>query len=180
MFGGTQLIPTDQLFDHIGIEEGQYVAHLGCGASGHLTFPLASRVGNNGKVYAVDILKSALTRLGAEAAGRHLTSLQTVWADLEKYRSVSISDNELDFALLANVLYQSNNHPAIIQEVYRMTKPEGRLVVLDWKESAGSFGPPREQRVNPTRITELCEANGFVLLEQFEAGPYHFALLFEK
>lgn len=180
MFGGSQLIPTDQLFNHIGIEEGQYVAHLGCGGSGYLTFPLASRVGNTGKVYAVDILKSALARLGTEAGRRHLAFIQTVWANLEKYRATSIADNELDLALLANILYQSKNHPAIIQEAYRMVKPQGRLIVLDWKGNASVFGPPQEQRVDPTRIIELCEVNGFTFLEQFDAGPYHFALSFEK
>lgn len=177
---GSQLILAEPLFDHIGIEEGQFVAHLGSGGSGYLTFPLANRVGRSGRVYAIDILKSALSRLTTEAARKNISHIETVWADLEKYGSTSIMDGELDLALLANVLYQSKNHPAIIKEVFRITRPGGRLLILDWKRVMAPFGPPLEQRIDPERITALCEANGFTLVEKFEAGLYHFALLFEK
>ena len=180
MTGGKKLIDSSAVFERLEIKEGYNVADFGCGGSGHFTFPLAELVGNSGKVYAVDILKSVLAGVESEAKRRGIDNVQTVWSDLERYEAAKIEKESLDMGFVVNVLYQSKNHPAIIKECCRLLAPGGRLVIIDWKQTAAPFGPPVESRTDKGAITELCEVNGFSLVEEFKAGKYHFALVFEK
>ena len=57
---GNELINPFKVLERAGLQSGWSVADLGCGALGHFVFPAAQLVGGNGKVYAVDIQKTAL------------------------------------------------------------------------------------------------------------------------
>lgn len=180
MTGGKQFIESTAVFDQLGIKEGYQVADFGCGGSGHFTFPLANLVGENGTVYAVDILKSVLSGIESESKRRGATNVKTVWSDLERYEAAKIESESLDMGFVVNVLYQSKNHPAVIKECYRMIVPGGKLVIIDWKQTAAPFGPPVDARIGKENIIELCEVNDLRLVSEFDAGKYHQALVFEK
>lgn len=173
-------LEVERIFERIGIVSDHHVADLGCGAKGHFTFPMAALVGNRGVVYAIDILKSVLQSIERESRLLGFKNIKTVWANFEKFGATKIPDSELDTALLANNLFQSRNHPAIIKEVHRLLKLGGKFIIVDWKKTAAPFGPPVEDRVEKRDITELAQANGFQLIDEFDAGEYHFALIFQK
>ncbi len=173
-------LDVENILSRAGVASDQHIVDLGCGAKGHFTFSTAALVGNHGVVYAVDILKSVLSSLERESRLLGFKNIKTIWANFEKFGATKISDSELDIALLINNLFQSKNHPAIIKEVHRIVKPAGKFVIVDWKRTASPFGPPSKDRVKKKDIIELVEANDFHLVDEFDAGEYHFALIFQK
>ena len=82
------------------------MASLGCG-HGYFTIPLAKMVGNTGKVYAVDIREDALASVRSRAETENLKNIESVRANLEKENGTGLPNAECDFAILANILFQS-------------------------------------------------------------------------
>lgn len=162
------------------IKEGMKVADLGCGASGHFVFPSARLVGKKGVVYAVDIMKTILVTIEKRAKLDNFQNIKTVWTDLEIFGATKIEACSLDAAYLINTLYQSKKRLEIIRESSRLIKKKGKLVIVEWKSSALPFGPSVEDRVDKDLIKRGAAKLELNILEEFEAGEYHYGIIFEK
>lgn len=178
--GGSQLIDADKILERLGIGPGAKVAHLGCGRAGHFTIPAARLVGQDGLVYAVDILKTVLESLASRARLVGVSRIKTIWSDLEKVGATRIPVASLDFAFLINTLFQSSQQENILREAFRLTKPGGELLVIEWGDNSGLLGPEANRRVTAKTIEQLASQSGFQLKEKFPAGPYHYGLTFQK
>lgn len=178
--GGTELINHQKVLTEAEIEEGMKVADLGCGARGPFVLQAAKMVGNKGVVYGVDILKPSLQSLESIAKMHGIHNLKTVWSDIEVYNATKIASSSLDLAIIANLFFQSKKRVEILKETIRLLKKEAKLLIVDWKKTGAPFGPPVEDRVNPEKIKEVTAELGLELKKEFEAGPYHFGLVFIK
>lgn len=152
------------------------VADFCCGSSGHFVFPLSKLVGEEGEVYAVDILKSALNGIEGRAKLEGVANINIIWSDVEKYGATKIEAESLDFASFIN----DEPKPTMLKEAARLLKAGGVLLIVDWTMELVAFGPPPEKRVGPEVYKEVIPPLGFSLKEQFIAGPYHYGLVFEK
>lgn len=164
----------------LGIQEKMRVADLGCGAAGHYVFPLADLVGENGKVYAVDVQKKVLEPLARQARLENKEHIETIWSDLEQYGAAGIEPSSLDMALLLNVLYQIHDRLTVLKEAVRLLKVGGRLVMVDWLTSGAPMGPPVEQRVRHDWMEEAADQLGLRILRRFRPSQHHFGFIFEK
>ena len=68
----------------------------------------------------------------------------------------------------------------IIEEAKRLLKSQAKLLVIDWLKTATPFGPSVEKRIDPLKVKETANKIGLNLIEEFQAGPYHFGLIFQK
>lgn len=177
---GTELINPFKLLERVGIRAGQKVADLGCGALGHFVFPAAQLIGADGIVYAVDIQRSVLEQVDRTAKDEQIMNVKTVWSDIDVYGATRIEDGALDLTMLINNLYLSQNRPQLVREMARLTRPGGRMVMVEWKTIATPLGPPTAQRVDKEAAKKILESPSFKLLDEFEAGPYHYGLLYER
>lgn len=177
---GNQLVDPYILFEKANLSPGMHMADLGCGRIGHVVFPGAMTVGELGLVYAVDVLKDVLENIRKRAAMENLLNVQTVWADLERAGKTSIPSKNLDVAFLINVLFQSKDKLAILDEALRLLKDKARLVVVDWARDSLPFAPPKDKLVNFDEIKRWARSKGLVVQEEFSAGPYHKGIIFFK
>ncbi|OGL65058.1 hypothetical protein A3F52_03825 [Candidatus Uhrbacteria bacterium RIFCSPHIGHO2_12_FULL_47_11] len=180
MRGGNELIDPVKLLEHGGIRQGYVVADLGCGTVGHFVFPAAHMVGPQGKVYAVDILKSVLSAIESRRKLEGLDNVEAVWADLEQPGALKIQDGSVDLTLLVNDLSQIPKRDVVLREATRITKTGGTFIVADWKLSASPLGPPPQKRLSPAEAKQLAQAAGFEYAGEFSAGPYHYGLIFRR
>lgn len=163
-----------------GVRAGATVADLGCGATGHFVIPAAKMVGANGKVYAVDILKSVLAGVESRARLEGIVSLQTIWGDCDIAKGSGIADNSVDVVLVVNNLYQTKVRSAFLSEAKRIAKSGGKIVVIDWKTVASPLGPPAESRISAEAAKIDAADAGLKLMEAWEPGPYFWGLIFTK
>ena len=176
-----KLLNPQQLLEvELGVKFGHQVADLGCGGAGYFAIPAARLVGTRGKVYAVDILKSALEGVASKAKLENLTNVETVWSDLERVGATRIPAATLDAALLMNIIFQSRQNEAMLKEAYRLLKLGGKLLVVDWKVEPTPFGPPLASRMTPEDVEHLALDVGFTVEKKFEAGSYHYGFVFLK
>lgn len=178
--GGNTLLDVNFILKKATVSDHMKVADFGCGASGHFVFPASKIVGKQGVVYAVDILKTALESLKKRAEQESSQNIKTVWSDMEIYKATKIENESLDVGLLINTLYQSRKRIEIIREAARMIKKGGKLLIVEWEDTSLPFGPPSKDRVKIDPLKEACEKLGLKEIESFEAGDYHYGVLFEK
>lgn len=167
--------PTTNI-NELGVYDGMIVADLGAG-TGAYTMPLAERVGDTGRVYAVEVQKEFLANIKDAAAARGLKNVEVIWGDIERSGGTKIKDASVDAAVISNVLFQAEDKSGLLLEVKRILKTGGKLLLVDWKESFGNLGPTPEMVVTKDAARTLCEREGFVLKKEFDAGEHHYGLV---
>lgn len=175
----SQFLDPNQILKHLNLEEGMYIADFGAG-SGYMTFQAADLVGPTGKVYALDVKKSVIEHIANEIKERQLTNVKAVWTDLELVGKNPIPASTIDVVMIVNMLFQSTRHFEIMKEAKRVLKPAGRTLVIDWEKRSAPFGPPVDERLNLDQFKEMTYNLGLNKVQEFEAGPYHFGLIFRK
>lgn len=160
----------------IGVESGMTVADLACGP-GYFTIPLASLVGEDGLVYAVDANPTMLRHLRAniKKSAVHRNTIRVIRADVSK---TGIAAGSVDVAIFANVLHDLDDKGAFLREVRRISRRGATVVDIDWKKVRTDNGPPFGIRLAEAESRRILTGDGFVFTRSIEAGPHHYGLVF--
>ncbi len=161
------------------VRTNDYVADLGAGP-GAYTLALADRIGEKGKVYAIDLNHNLLLRLKNEARRKKLHHVDIIVGDLENKRGTKLKSNSLDAAIIANVLFFLDDKKAVFEEAHRILKDDGRLLVVDWRDSYGGIGPSQEHVVSEREARTLLHETGFEVVKEIEAGSHHYGMITKK
>lgn len=163
----------------LNIIPGMNVADIGCG-SGYYTFAASEKMDNEGKIYAVDVRKNVLEKLAADAKEKGVSIVETIWGNAELEGGTKIADEFADAVIASNIFFQVDDKKALVKELFRITGPGGKLLVIDWSDSFGGLGPPQEYLVSPEEIKSICQSTSFYFVEEIKAGAHHYKLLFKK
>lgn len=163
----------------LGVYEGMIVADLGAG-TGAYTIPLAERVGETGRVYAVEVQKEFLSNIKTAAASRGLKNVELLWGDIERLGGTKIKDECVDAVVISNVLFLAESKEGLLREARRILKTGGKLLLIDWSDSFNNLGPSPKMVVTKGEALTLCVAEGFVLKSDVPVGEHHYGLLMLK
>ncbi len=163
----------------LGLRDGMKIADLGAG-SGHYAIAAAAAIGTDGRVYAIDIQEDVLHHLRDSAHRMNLRNIETIWGDFEKLGGTKLRNEFIDAVIVSNVLFQIEHHAGAMDEIKRILKPGGKLLVIDWAGSYGSMGPRSDHVVTEHKAEELFINAGFHKVKDFRAGPHHYGIVFTK
>ncbi|HRY60175.1 MAG TPA: methyltransferase domain-containing protein [Patescibacteria group bacterium] len=167
------------ILKEIGISAGETVVDFGSGF-GFFDVEAARMVGENGRVIAVDIRKEALDGVKQKSFASGLRNIFGVLADLTLPRSTTLPDATVDTVLIINLLYMIDDKAAVLKEAYRILKPGGKMVIMEWTEKGALVMIEKEHIVAAKDIKELTRKQGFKKLRSFEAGLSHEVNIFVK
>ena len=108
------------------LQEGQTFLDYGCG-TGYFTIPAARIVGMKGKVYALDYFPRQLEIVEEESRKEGLTNIETILSD----NGTGLPDECVDVIWMCDVLHEVKQRQAVIEELYRVLRREGVLVIYD-------------------------------------------------
>lgn len=165
--------------EQLGVDPGTKVADLGSG-SGFYSLALAKAVGPQGRVFAVDVQQELLTKLKAEAMHHHLENIEVIWGDVDEPHGSRLEDASMDRVLVTNTLFQVDHKDALVAEAFRIVKPKGRVLLVDWTDSFGGLGPHPARVVKPEQGRALFERAGFTYVRDIQAGAHHYGMVFTR
>jgi len=155
------------------------VADFGSG-TGDYVLEIARQTDGNGRVYGIDIQKNLLDRLSTNAAARGYDNVMTVWSDLEELGATKIPEASIDVVLLANIMFQVEEKDALLQEVSRLLKPSGLLVVVDWQDSFNGLGPQSDSIITKQTVEQLLISAGYDIQSSQPTTDHHYLIIANK
>lgn len=114
--------PPKYILKDIKIRPGSCVLDFGCGP-GSYSIAIAELLKGTGKVFALDIHPKAIKYLKKTAGQKKLSNLKTILSDCD----TGLPSNSVDVILLYYIFNDLKNSEKVLQELYRILKPEGIL-----------------------------------------------------
>jgi SAM-dependent methyltransferase len=151
----------DKVIAALRLKLGERVADVGCGP-GYFAVPIASAVGSDGKVWAVDVEPKMLERTRQHATEAGVSNVELVNCAGD---DPGLPAGEVDTILIVNTYHHFPNRPAYIAKLRAALAPGGRLVNIDFipkpKEERG-FGPPEWMQI-PRAVVDAEMADAGLL-----------------
>jgi ubiquinone/menaquinone biosynthesis C-methylase UbiE len=166
----------DVALDVLRIRKGATVADVGAG-SGYMTVKLASRVGQAGKVYAVDIQAEMLRLLGVRLAKQKIANVTLVQGTQDDPKLPAAT---LDLELLVDVYHEFSEPQIMLRHLRDALKPDGRLVLLEYRKEDPSIPIRPEHKMTVADAKLEVEAEGYHLSKVDESLPRQHILIFTK
>ena len=162
----------------LGFREDMVVADLGAGTGFYSV--AVSKLVPKGKVYAVEIQKDFLSKIKSKALEFNCNNLESFCGNIEKIGGTLIKDGIVDVAIVSNVLFQVENKEKFIEEIYRILKDVGKVLLIDWRDNSVSTNLDKKQIISKEKALALFLEKGFVLEREIEAGEYHYGIILRK
>jgi ubiquinone/menaquinone biosynthesis C-methylase UbiE len=115
----------DKRVKTFGILEGMTVVDYGCGP-GRYTIRFSKIVGENGKVYAVDIQELAIKAVKKKIEKYNLKNVEPILA--KSYNS-GLPDNIADIVTVIDMIFMIPNPEILMKEIHRITKKNGFMII---------------------------------------------------
>jgi len=158
-----------------GLREDNIVADLGAGTGFYSL--AAGKIVGRGKVYAVELQKDFLDTIKSRVLELKLNNVEIILGDIEKIGGTKIADGVVDAVIASNILFQVEDKEKFIEEVKRILKTKGRVLLIDWSESSIMGGtniiPKDEARL-------MFEKNDFIFERDIDAGAHHYGMILVK
>ncbi len=114
-------------FESANIKEGDTVLDLGCGAGVDV---LVSRllVGENGKVYGVDITPKMVEVASKHAHDAGYTNVKILESGFDR---IALEDESIDVVISNGAINLTSCKESVFAEIYRLLKPKGKIYFAD-------------------------------------------------
>jgi len=166
------------IVDAVAAKPGQAVADVGAG-TGLFTRLFASRVGPQGRVYAVDIARAFVDGNLARARAAHLNNVLGV---VSTQTDTRLEESSVDIAFICDAYHHFEDPKAMLASIRRALRPGGTLVVVDFERIPGT-SPDwilKHVRAGKEDFRREIEASGFRFAEEAKLMRENYFLRFTR
>lgn len=160
----------------LGLKPGMVVCDLGCG-NGYWTLPMARKVGEEGKVYAVDIQREMLQKLRQRADRYSVKNIQPVLGAIDDPK---IPENEIDLLLMVDVYHEFSHPESMLWEIRRSLTPTGVIALLEYREEDPTVPIKPLHKMSKRQILKEYQANGLKLVREYNELPWQHLMFFGR
>ena len=158
----------------LDVRQGEVIADIGAG-SGYFTFRLAHHVGDNGRVYAVDVSPDMILHLNRRIRELKAMNVSSILADPDDPLLPERSVNRFFFS---DSWHHIENQAKYLSLIKKMLKPGGEIVMIDFHKKELPVGPPMQMKIAREDLTRQMESNDFRLTKEHTFLPYQYFLVF--
>ncbi len=162
----------ERVMDILGIKEGSIVADIGAGG-GWFSVIAAKRVGESGKVYAVDINQESQDFIDRRAEKEDLRNIETI---LSKTDDPLLPDAAVESVLILNTYHEFSEPVKLMRNMRKSLKPGALIGIIDRNGKGDDHGLDSEKV-----IADVKKA-GYVFKETYDfvkAGEMDYLVVFE-
>jgi len=165
---------SEQIIDELNIKEGDNIIDFGSGG-GFYTNKFAEKVGETGKIYAIDNNKDLLDYVQKKSKSNNIESI------LYSGEKLPIKENSINLIFMRNVTHHLKKRTAFFTGLSHFLTQKGKIAIIDYKKGKlfsfhGLFGHyVKQEKIE----AEMLEA-GFNVLKKIDLISHQHFTIFEK
>jgi len=159
------------------LKMGDIFLDAGCG-DGYISIGASNIVGDNGKIFALDVYPESIETVKNEIKKRDLNNIEAIVADVTD--AIPLNENSVDSVLMANVLHgfvEGGEVGKVMANISKVLKPDGIFTIVEFRKVESTFGPPFNVRLSPDEVINILKDYGFDIEDSYEIGEYHYIVM---
>ncbi len=164
----------EEVLTALNLKPGEVIADIGAG-SGYFSFPLAERVGEQGRVYAVDVNPDMILHINRRIRDSGSKNVVSVLAAPD---DPLLPSNSVDRVFICDTWHHIDKRPEYLALLKNVLKAGGQLVMIDFQKRELPVGPPVEMKIAREELIRQVEQAGFRLEKEHRFLPYQYFLIF--
>ena len=173
--GRFETLRPDAMWTALGAESPDAIVEIGAGTG--LFSAEFSRRAPDATVYAADLEPRMIEWMRAH---RPEVATGAVVPLLSEESSVPLDDAVADAVFMVNLHHELADPHAIYREAFRLLKPHGKLLVVDWAPIETPKGPPQSIRISAREAAGFLERAGFTGTRIHDGLPWHWLVVARK
>ncbi len=168
------ILNADEVIKSTGLKLGDTFLDAGCG-DGYISLEASKLVGEDGKIYALDVYPQSIETVKKEVETRNLGNVKAILADITQ--TIPIDTAIIDIVLMANVLHgfvADGKVDEVMDNISRVLKPGGVFSVVEFRKIEGNIGPPYNVKLSPEDVSKILKEHGFNINNTQPVGKYHY------
>ena len=166
----------EEVLDALKIRPGDVVADVGAGV-GYFTLRISRRVGETGKVLAVDIQQAMLDQLIKK---RDQAGLQNIETLLGTETDPRLPVNSMDLVLMVDVYHEFSRPVEMMERIRASLKPTGRLVLVEYRGEDPTVPIRPEHKMTERQVLDEIIPMGFRHLQTLGFLSRQHIIIFAK
>ncbi len=167
-----KILSAQDVVRFLGVDGSVSIADVGVGP-GYFAIPAAKST--TGRVYGVDVSSRMLDALQEHASNEGVGNIEVLEGDAQ---AIPLHDGAVDRALCAFVLHEVDDLHQAVSELKRITKPGGKIGVIEWEKRETEQGPPVSDRLSKDDLRQAFAQVHLHDAEEFQLNPNHYMLTF--
>ncbi|NNF00902.1 MAG: class I SAM-dependent methyltransferase [Pyrinomonadaceae bacterium] len=171
--GRAEKLQIQRVMDLLRISEGKMVADIGAGG-GWFSVIAAERIGEKGKVYAVDINEDAITYINDRKIRENVPNIEAVLGDFDDPK---LPKKSIDAVLILNTYHEIEEPIVFMKNLLPALKKDALVGIIDRDGTGGNHG------IDEATLINEAKRAGFTLKERFDfvnASNMDYFLIFKE
>jgi protein-L-isoaspartate O-methyltransferase len=164
------------LLQNMQLQPTDKVADIGAG-SGYHALRMAKLIGNQGRVFAVDIQQEMLDYIQQRIKKLKLSNVSTL---LGTETSCRLTPGSIDKVLLVDVYHEFAYPKEMGQSIWNALRPGGLVYLVEYRAEDPNVPIKRVHKMTEKQAMAEWEALGFTFVENMANLPWQHCLVFRK
>jgi ubiquinone/menaquinone biosynthesis C-methylase UbiE len=165
-----------KVIDALELKGGEVVADLGAG-SGYFTFKLAPKVGEKGKVLAVDIQDEMIAELKKRIEKNKVANVETVQCTESDPK---LPEEGVDIVLMVDVYHEIAFPYEVMAAIRKALKPGGRVVFVEYRKEDPKVPIKEIHKMSIEQLKKEMAVVGLEHLKTVDTLPRQHIAIFVK
>lgn len=167
---------TTDLMRELKLKPGMVVCDMGSG-NGYHSLKMAKAVGEEGKVYAVDIQPEMLRLLKARARAAGMSNIETIE---NKLHDPMLPEDTFDLILLVDVYHEFSHPEQMLKGMLKSLKKDGVVALVEFRLEDPEVPIKLLHKMSKEQILKEFPANGYKLVREYDELPWQHLMFFGR
>jgi ubiquinone/menaquinone biosynthesis C-methylase UbiE len=165
-----------KVVEALELKGGEVVADVGAG-SGYYTFRLAPKVGEKGRILAVDIEPKMLEEMKKKREELKIANVELVRGT---ETDPKLPEGGVDLVLLVDVYHEFAFPYEMMRAIRKSLKPDGRVVLVEFRKEDPRVPIKEVHKMSEAQIKKEMEAVGMSHVKTVGTLPWQHVAIFSK
>ncbi len=181
-------IDARDVISRLNLKGNEAFMDAGCG-DGHASIIAHDMMNNDATIYALDIYQPSIEDMEKYVKDKGINNIIPIQSDIAG--DIALDDNTMDISLMINVFHHLVAHERAdeaICELKRITKPGGKIAVMDYKKEDTGYGPPVKFKSSEEEMEKMFKKHDLKMIQlDTEVGEVldkgsmsHYLIVFQK